>query len=56
MVIVRCIRMDRALPAISVFVTAKLAASFCEPPPFDLATVVDESIRVLEAIHSRELI
>ena len=43
MLIVRCLRLDRVLPAIGVFVSSKLASSFVEPPPFDLAAVYDES-------------
>ncbi|CAD7941177.1 unnamed protein product [Amoebophrya sp. A25] len=43
MVVVRCLRLDRVLPAISVFVSVKLDSKFVEPPPFDLATVYEES-------------
>eukprot|EP00392_Amoebophrya_sp_AT5.2_P008787 g8815.t1 len=35
--------MDRALPAIGVFVSQKLDSKFVEPPPFDLGAVFDES-------------
>lgn len=43
LVVVRCIRPDRALPAIAVYVSQKLEKKFVEPPPFDLSAVYDES-------------
>ena len=36
MIIVRCIRPDKVIPAITKFVTEKLGKMFVSPPPFDL--------------------
>ena len=40
---VRCIRPDKCVRAIQLFVTEKLGHRFIEPPPFDLATCYKES-------------
>jgi dynein heavy chain len=40
---VRCVRTDRVIPAISVFVSGKIGDKFVEPPPFDLEAIYDES-------------
>nr|XP_021153643.1 dynein heavy chain 12, axonemal isoform X1 [Columba livia]XP_021153644.1 dynein heavy chain 12, axonemal isoform X1 [Columba livia]XP_021153645.1 dynein heavy chain 12, axonemal isoform X1 [Columba livia]XP_021153646.1 dynein heavy chain 12, axonemal isoform X1 [Columba livia]XP_021153647.1 dynein heavy chain 12, axonemal isoform X1 [Columba livia]XP_021153648.1 dynein heavy chain 12, axonemal isoform X1 [Columba livia] len=36
MIILRCLRPDKIVPAITTFVTDKLGKKFVEPPPFDL--------------------
>eukprot|EP00439_Symbiodinium_sp_Y106_P074245 s170_g14.t1 len=43
LIIVRCIRPDRVLPAVQVFVALKLDQKFVEPPPLDLEAIYDES-------------
>lgn len=35
--VLRMLRPDKVVPAISAFVTAALGGRFTEPPPFDLA-------------------
>ena len=37
MIIVRCLRPDKVLPAITKFVSEKLGKMFVSPPPFDLS-------------------
>ncbi|XP_064633435.1 dynein axonemal heavy chain 12-like isoform X2 [Lineus longissimus] len=37
MIVLRCIRPDKVIPAITNFVQEKLGKKFVEPPPFDLA-------------------
>ncbi|KAM8863638.1 dynein axonemal heavy chain 12 [Spinachia spinachia] len=36
MIIVRCLRPDKIVPAVTKFVTGKLGKKFVQPPPFDL--------------------
>mmetsp|Transcript_14483 Transcript_14483/g.50911 ORF Transcript_14483/g.50911 Transcript_14483/m.50911 type:complete len:4419 (-) Transcript_14483:356-13612(-) len=43
LIVCRCIRGDRVLPAIQMFISAKLDSKFVEPPAFDLDAVVNES-------------
>jgi len=43
LIVVRCIRSDRVLPATVIFIGQKLDPKFVEPPPFDLESIVDES-------------
>ncbi|KAL3853467.1 hypothetical protein ACJMK2_017003 [Sinanodonta woodiana] len=43
MVVLRCIRPDKVIPAITVFVQNKLGKKFVEPPPFDLAKSYNDS-------------
>lgn len=37
MIIVRCLRPDKILPAVTKYVTGKLGKTFVQPPPFDLS-------------------
>ncbi|KAK9514800.1 hypothetical protein VZT92_025488 [Zoarces viviparus] len=37
MIIVRCLRPDKIVPAVTKFVTGKLGVKFVQPPPFDLS-------------------
>ncbi|XP_068561369.1 dynein axonemal heavy chain 12 [Cebidichthys violaceus] len=37
MIIVRCLRPDKIVPAVTKFVTGKLGKKFVQPPPFDLS-------------------
>ncbi|MFT7804825.1 dynein heavy chain 12, axonemal [Arapaima gigas] len=37
MIIYRCLRPDKIIPAIAIYVTDKLGKKFVEPPPFDLS-------------------
>eukprot|EP00435_Cladocopium_sp_Y103_P031168 s634_g7.t2 len=41
LIVVRCIRPDRVLPAVQVFVALKLDQKFVEPPPLDLEAIYD---------------
>lgn len=43
MMILRCIRPDKMIPAITKFVTKKLGDKFVQPPPFDLAKSYTDS-------------
>lgn len=36
-IIVRCLRPDKMVPAVTKFVTGKLGKKFVQPPPFDLS-------------------
>lgn len=37
MIIVRCLRPDKIVPAVNEYVTSKLGKTFVQPPPFDLS-------------------
>ena len=43
MMVLRCIRPDKVIPAITNFVTLKLGQNFVQPPPFDLAKSYSDS-------------
>eukprot|EP00933_Yihiella_yeosuensis_P070887 TRINITY_DN79051_c0_g1_i1.p1 TRINITY_DN79051_c0_g1~~TRINITY_DN79051_c0_g1_i1.p1 ORF type:complete len:1434 (-),score=383.71 TRINITY_DN79051_c0_g1_i1:142-4125(-) len=43
LIVVRCVRIDRVLPAVSVFISTKLDQKFTEPPPLDLEVIYEES-------------
>jgi len=43
MVVLRCVRPDKIVPAVQDFVTEKLGKKYIEPPPFDLVKSFDDS-------------
>jgi len=43
LIVVRCIRPDRVMPATAIFIAAKLDQKFVEPPPLDLEAIYEES-------------
>jgi dynein heavy chain len=43
LIVARCIRTDRCIPAANLFVSGKIGEKFVEPPPFDLEAIYDES-------------
>ncbi|XP_076646690.1 dynein axonemal heavy chain 7 [Halictus rubicundus] len=43
LLVLRCIRPDKIVPAIQIFVEAELGSQFVEPPPFDLASSYADS-------------
>ena len=44
MCILRCIRGDKMVPAVTKFVTEKMGQKFIEPPPFDLGGCYNDSL------------
>ena len=42
-ILLRCIRRDKVVPAVHEFVAARIGTRFVEPPPFDLAKSYKES-------------
>lgn len=43
MIIIRCLRPDKILPAVTKYVTDKLGKKFVQPPPFDLSKSYQDS-------------
>uniref|UniRef100_A0A673A977 Dynein axonemal heavy chain 12 n=1 Tax=Sphaeramia orbicularis TaxID=375764 RepID=A0A673A977_9TELE len=43
MIIIRCLRPDKILPAVTKYVTDKLGKKFVQPPPFDLSKSYTDS-------------
>ncbi|KAG7518207.1 dynein heavy chain 12, axonemal [Solea senegalensis] len=43
MIIVRCLRPDKIMPAVTKYVTGKLGKKFVQPPPFDLSKSYQDS-------------
>lgn len=43
LVILRCVRPDKLVPAIRMYIISRMGQSFVEPPPFDLQNSYDDS-------------
>jgi dynein heavy chain len=43
LLILRCIRPDKIVPAVMLFVAEQMGQNFIEPPPFDLAACFEDS-------------
>ena len=43
LMILRCLRLDKMIPAVMKFVDSGLGAKFIDPPPFDLANIYKDS-------------
>lgn len=41
--ILRCLRIDKMVPAVMIFVENQLGKKFIDPPPFDLALIYKDS-------------
>ncbi|XP_039627270.1 dynein heavy chain 12, axonemal [Polypterus senegalus] len=50
MIILRCLRPDKIVPAITNYVTDKLGKKFVEPPPFDLSKSYTDSNAVIPLV------
>jgi len=50
LIVVRCIRTDRVIPAVAQFVSQRLAPEYCEPPAFDLDAVFEESNKTVPTL------
>ena len=50
LLVLRCMRPDKCVPAISAFVAAELGREFIEPPPFNLADCYADSSNVAPLI------
>lgn len=50
MIILRCIRPDKVIPAISNYVVEQLGKSFIEPPKFDLPNIYKDSTSITPLI------
>lgn len=46
LVVLRCVRPDKLVPAIRMYVVSRMGQSFVEPPPFDLRDSYDDSSNV----------
>lgn len=50
MVLLRCIRPDKVIPALSNFVVEQLGKQFMEPPKFDLPNIFKDSTSITPLI------
>uniref|UniRef100_A0A8C4T2P1 Dynein axonemal heavy chain 12 n=1 Tax=Erpetoichthys calabaricus TaxID=27687 RepID=A0A8C4T2P1_ERPCA len=50
MIVLRCLRPDKIVPAITNYVTDKLGKKFVEPPPFDLSKSYTDSNAVIPLV------
>jgi dynein heavy chain len=50
LIVTRCVRTDRVLQAIALFVSNRLSPEFVEPPPFDLECVFEESSSIIPTL------
>lgn len=50
MIILRCLRGDKAVPAISMFVVHNLGKEFVSPPPFELPSIYKDSTSITPLI------
>lgn len=50
LVVIRCLRPDKLVPAIRAFVVRKMGVTFVEPPPFELRDSYNDSNNVTPLI------